>query len=151
MKWIIFFLVLVGVESANAMDVSCTNALQTFTYSFFSYSGGAAPAPGMVSSREIWTLQGQPLYRKTTRFSCGGGEESEMCPPSDDIIDADLTTEFVDGTESILWEKNEPWGQMKKYIVQAEIFRPSRKPIPVIGQPRFDDFLICYSESIMRP
>ncbi len=148
------FALLALTSNANAVDISCTNATGSLVYSYFSYSGGPAPGHGMVSSEEKWTYNSQLVFKQVERFGCYGQQgEEEMCPPGENIIDPDLTTQFIEGTEKILWESNpsEPWMTAKKYVIQAEIFRPSGNPLPGQAVARFDDFMICYYESVLRP
>lgn len=141
--------------SAHATDIHCTNANELFKYSFFAYSGGPGPGPGMVTLEESWTYFTTTVYRRIEKSGC---EDPSRRPPEcasgpAEVKDPDLTVRFMPGTEKLLWESSprEPWKTEKKYVVQAEIFRPSGKPIPVNGMKRFDDFLICEYSHFLAP
>ena len=157
------FLLLVGLALgfsspiAQASSLDCSDGRGLFTYHYSGYSGGPPPYPGMETSRTSWKFYGQEIFREVGYAYCDPTQlpPSGSCPVpgAEDIKDADLTIQFIAGSEKTIWESNpsQPWNYSRKFIVQGEILRPSGKSIPILATPRYEDTLLCFESRVMYP
>lgn len=109
--------------SAFAGTIECSNPSGTLQYSEWTYSGGAAPAPGMVRSRTTWKYKGETISNEVTRFPCDDLAGFE-CPEAEFESDSTLWYEFV-GPE-IRIEESPVGGQTSGYKVYATKIRFAR-------------------------
>lgn len=134
-----------GISAASAGTLKCTNAEGTLVYSHTSYNGGVHPAPGTEVSRDIWTFMGKEVFKQVTYMP------SRCPPPSIDVIDEDLVTEFT-GDKTVLSSTDGGYKREETYTQGAQIFRKSGGPIlDGQGEKRMEDFMICHSLVFLYP
>ena len=128
-------------------NIDCSDAPGRVAFHETSYSGGPPPRPGMEIGRTEWVLGGKTVLRD---IRCTSGDDSippdprlAKCGDEGRIEDADLIARFV-GPETVLYQSPSNAGPfiLRKFLVKAEMFRKSGKPLPD-GTKRYEDFILC--------
>jgi hypothetical protein len=153
----LIFLSLAFPLLAFANDTTCTSAEGDLQFYSSQYSGGPGPVPGMVISVTKWTYQSKVLSQMSVRSPCFPDQHypGETCPNPivDDVLDADLVTKFVVGTEITLSESNPHnyFDNQRTYAVKSDLCRISGRPILPNSPILYSEFLICKEHRIMAP
>ncbi len=116
---------------STAGTLQCSDALGKWVYRVWTYDGGAAPNPCMITYRKYWGYDGMQLERITgTPENPGAG--------------GDIMDNIDPRTASILETHGDMWSGGHTFAQKVKIFRKSGAPIAEgLEEKAMDIYLIC--------
>lgn len=145
----IFFALFTLFISSNMMaaDLNCSMSNGMLKYRYHSYSGRAAPGPGMQSSRIEWFFNSSTVFLARTYFS-DGETEHETDPVSN------IVWEEVAGSKQVLLEEGGPNSWFTRTVYATKILLKSSEPgqnMTGMGWEQFEGWFICDHMNAMYP
>ena len=141
---ILFTLILTAAE---ARTVDCSSSNGQLQFSSWSYGGGAAPAPGMMSTKISVTFKDKLVFEKKTYFPC----DEMFCGDVEADMDSNIGWEFNEARRISVQDIDFEWGHHKIYASIIELESNDGQNMTGMDVKELKEWLLCEEHFAILP